>query len=52
MGIIFDTHYFDDYAIAHFVTNYLEPAGVLDLTGKTIHGHKTLEAGKAIVVFK
>lgn len=51
-AISFDTDYFDDYAIDHFVSTYLTPAGVLNLTGQNLSGSKIIEAGKAIVVFK
>lgn len=51
-GIVFDTEYFDSYAIDHFVDSYLTPAGVQNMTGQDIKGRKILEAGKAFVVFK
>ena len=51
-GIAFDTDYFDDYAIDHFVNTYLTPAGVANMTGQTLSGSGTIEAGKAIVIFK
>ena len=51
-GIAFDTDYFDDYAINHFVDTYLTPAGVANMTGQTLSGSGTIEAGKAIVIFK
>lgn len=51
-GIFFDTEYFDDYAIEHFVSTYLMPAGILNMTGQNLNGLKTIEAGKAIVIFK
>ena len=50
-GISFDKSYFDDYAIDHFVDTYLKPTGIQNLTGKDLKGMKTLEAGKAIVIF-
>ena len=51
-GIAFDKSYFDDYAIDHFVDTYLKPIGIQNLTGKNLNGMKTLEAGKATVIFK
>jgi hypothetical protein len=51
-GISFNKDYFDDYAIDHFVSTYLTPAGVLNMTGQNLNGLKTIEAGKAIVIFK
>lgn len=51
-GISFDTDYFDDYAIDHFVSTYLTPAGVINMTDQPLSGYRTMEAGKAIVVFK
>lgn len=51
-GISFDTDYFDDYAIDHFVDTYLTPVGIANMTGQSLSGSKTLEAGKAIVIFK
>lgn len=51
-GISFDTEYFDDYAIEHFVSTYLMPAGILNMTGQSLNGLKTIEAGKAIVIFE
>ncbi|MCI6998693.1 MAG: hypothetical protein MR936_18460 [Eubacterium sp.] len=51
-GIVFNTQYFDKNAIDHFVDTYLTPAGVLNLTGQSINGSKTITAGKALVVFK
>lgn len=51
-GIVFDTQYFDANAIEHFVNTYLVPSGILNLTGQSIDGTRTLIAGKALVVFK
>ena len=51
-GIVFDTSYFNDDAIRHFVETYLVPAGILNLTGQHISGSRTIKAGKAIVVFR
>ncbi len=51
-GIVFDTGYFEDHAINHFVNTYLTPAGISNLTNQNINGHRTIEAGKALVVFK
>ena len=51
-GVVFDTEYFGEMAIDHFKSNYLEPLGVEDMTGQDISGHNTLNAGKAIIVFK
>lgn len=51
-GIAFDTNYFNDYAIEHFVSTYLTSAGIINMTGYDLCGSKTLEAGKATVIFK
>lgn len=51
-GIVFDKDYFDDQAIEHFVDTYLTPAGIENLTGQNTDGFKTLQAGKAVVVFR
>lgn len=51
-GIVFDTKYFGAIAIEHFRKHYLEPAGIIDMTGQDTSAYKTLHAGKAIVVFK
>lgn len=52
MGIVFDTNYFNDNAIQHFVDTYLTPAGISNLTNQDFSDSRTIEAGKAIVVFK
>lgn len=51
-GVSFDTTYFDDYAIEHFVTKYLKPIGLKDFTKQDLRSFKTLEAGKATVIFR
>ena len=51
-GIAFNTEYFEANAIKHFNDVYLTPLGIKDLTGKDLSGIKTLDAGKAVVVFK
>lgn len=51
-GIVFDTNYFNDNAIQHFVDTYLTPAGISNLTNQDVSDSRTIEAGKAIVVFK
>lgn len=51
-GIAFDTSYFEDRVILHFVTNYLSPLGIQNMTGMNLNGKKILQAGKAIVIFK
>lgn len=52
LGISFDTEYFGDIAISHFNTVYMNPLGIVDMTGKDLSVYKTLKAGKATVVFK
>jgi hypothetical protein len=51
-GISFDTKYFGDIAITHFNDVYMKPLGISDMTGKDLSSYKTLEAGKATVIFK
>lgn len=51
-GIAFDKSYFEDKAIDHFVTNYLVPLGVKNMTDTSLDGKNTLQAGKAVVIFK
>lgn len=51
-GIAFDTDYFEPYAIDHFITKYMNPANIEDMTGKDLSNYETIAAGKAIVVFK
>lgn len=51
-GIVFDTEYFDDNAIEHFLHTYMIPANVENLTGQDIKKYHTIQAGKAIVVFE
>ncbi|MBR3563360.1 MAG: hypothetical protein IKN92_01020 [Clostridia bacterium] len=51
-AISFDTNYFDDIAIAHFNDVYMKPLGIIDMTGDDLSAYKTLEAGKATVIFK
>lgn len=51
-GVAFDTEYFGQIARDHFKTNYLDPLGIEDMTGKDIAGRNTLSAGKAIIIFK
>lgn len=51
-GIVFDTTYFEPYAIEHFSQTYLDPIGIENMTGQDVHKFKTIEAGKALVVFK
>lgn len=51
-GIAFDTTYFQDYAIDHFVNAYLNQANITNMTNLDLSGYKTFEAGKAIVIFK
>ena len=51
-GIVFDTNYSNDNAIQHFVDTYLTPAGISNLTNQDVSDSRTIEAGKAIVVFK
>ena len=51
VGIVFDTEYFDEYAIRHFEEAYLTPAGVQNMTGMDISSYKTIKAGNAFVVF-
>ncbi len=51
-GVAFDTSYFEERAIQHFVESYLKPAGVSDMTGQNLTCYKSIIAGKAIVVFK
>jgi len=52
-GIAFDRDYFEDFAIAHFVDNYLAPAGIQNLTGTDLSMYnKVLPAGKALVIFR
>lgn len=50
-GIVFDTEYFGADIICHFVNSYLIPAGIQNMTGQNIDGHRKLKAGKAFVVF-
>ena len=52
LGISFDTKYFGDFAITHFNNSYMKPLGIKDMTGKNLSSYKTLEAGKATVIFK
>lgn len=52
IGIAFDTSYFEDRVIFHFVTNYLSPVGIQNMTNMNLNGKKILQAGKAIVIFK
>lgn len=51
-GISFDKSYFEDRVISHFTTNYLNPVGIQNMTGMNLDTKKTLQAGKAIVIFK
>ncbi len=50
-GVVFDQTYFDANAINYFTNTYLIPVGIANLTNKNIDGHRTIQAGKAIVVF-
>ena len=52
LGISFDTKCVGEIAAAHFNEAYMKPWGVKDLTGSDLSSYKTLEAGKATVVFK
>lgn len=52
LGISFDTRYFSGYAIEHFRTTYLNPAGITDMTGQCYSGYRYINAGKAVVIFK
>lgn len=51
-GISFDKSYFEDKAISHFVNNYLAPIGIQNMTDANLEGKNTLQAGKAVVIFK
>lgn len=51
-GIVFDTDYFEDYAMEHFYTNYLVPAKIANLSKQDIGNADYMEAGKALVVFQ
>lgn len=51
-GIAFDTNYFEKNAIEHFISTYLKPAKISDMTEVDLSRYKTLTAGKAVVVFK
>jgi len=50
VGIVFDTEFFEDYAISHFENTYLKPLNIANLTGKDISSFKTIPAGKGIIV--
>ena len=52
IGVAFDKEYFGEIGIRHFNERYLQPLGLKDMTGLNISSFKTLEAGKAKVVFK
>lgn len=51
-GISFDTEYFNEEAIQHFVDTYLTPAGIIDMTNQDITSYRSIEAGRAIVIFQ
>ncbi len=51
-GISFDKSYFEEKAICHFTINYLEPLGIQNMSGAKLDGKNTLQAGKAVVIFK
>lgn len=51
-GIVFDENFFEEYAIKHFEDNYLLPASIKRLSIADLKNKKTLQAGKAIVVFR
>ncbi len=50
-GIAFDMNYFEPYAIDHFISKYMAPANIIDMSGEDLSNYKTVAAGKAIVVF-
>ncbi len=51
-GISFDKSYFEEKAISHFTINYLEPLGIQNMSDAQLDGKNTLQAGKAVVIFK
>lgn len=51
-GIAFDSEYFNDNAIQHFVDTYLTPAGIINMTNQDFSGFRSIKAGKATVIFK
>lgn len=52
LGVAFDNDYFEDKAISHFVDTYMTPLSIKNMTGMNLDGMNTLEAGKAIIIFK
>lgn len=51
-GVSFDTNYFDNDSIDHFVNTYLIPANIENMTNYNISALNTIKAGKAIIIFK
>lgn len=51
-GIAFDSEYFNDNAIQHFVDTYLTPAGIINMTNQDFSDFRSIKAGKATVIFK